>query len=92
MTPDIKSQYLDFVKNKKQNPSTWIYNVFTKGNSRGIFNLGQIRWYAQWRQYAFYPAEGTVFEKTCLGDIQQFCIKLNKKQREKNSMKGMRLA
>ena len=81
MTPSLEGKYVTFHKNRKQNPKTWVYNVFTKGNSHGIINLGQVRWYAQWRQYAFYPIEGSVFEKTCLGDIQQFCILLNHKQR-----------
>lgn len=81
----FQSKYLDFVKAKKQNPRTRIYNIYTKGNSRGIFFLGQIRWYAQWRQYGFYPEEGTVFEKTCLSDIANFCIDLNQKQKSKRN-------
>lgn len=75
------TKYLEFVRNRKQNPKTWIYNVFTKDNPRGIFNLGQIRWHAPWRQYAFFSEGEPILEKTCLIDIAEFCIKLNKRQR-----------
>lgn len=75
----VKSKYLQFIKAKKQNPKTAIYLVRTN-DFQGIL-LGQIRWYAHWRQYGFYPEEGTVFEKTCLTDIALFCIQLNIKQR-----------
>jgi len=37
--------------------------------------LGHIKWYANWRQYAFYDDSDyeCVFEKTCLRDIANFC-------------------
>lgn len=77
----MKSKYLIFHRASKQNPKTWIYLVRTKNKSH--FKLGEIRWYAQWRQYGFYPEDGTVFEKTCLSDIAKFCINLNRKQKKK---------
>lgn len=70
--------YLDFRLADKHNPATWIIDVYSK---EGLFPLGQIRWYAQWRQYGFYPEEGTVFEKTCLTDITELCRRLNVCQR-----------
>lgn len=36
-------------------------------------DLGEIRWFARWYQYSFFPAANTVFEKTCLRDIAAFC-------------------
>lgn len=75
------TKYLKFHKASKQNPKTAIYIVRTHDLCGA--KLGEIRWYAQWRQYGFYPEEGTVFEKTCLSDIANFCIELNKKQRKK---------
>ena len=84
-TDCIEAKHIEFVKAYKQNPKTEIWKVFTKTDS--IF-LGTIKWYAQWRQYGFYPAEGTVFEKTCLGDIQQVCINLNLRQRLKTKGDG----
>lgn len=32
--------------------------------------LGSIRWYGQWRQYAFYPNEGTIWNRDCMQEIQ----------------------
>lgn len=73
-----KYKYIKFHRAKKQNPKTWIYLVRTN-NIQGIL-LGTVKWFAQWRQYGFYPESGTVFEKTCLNDIKEFCIELNERQ------------
>ena len=35
-------------------------------------DLGEVHWYPPWRQYCFYPDEGTVFSADCLADIQDF--------------------
>ena len=71
--------YLDFELANRHNPSTWIVEVWSKDDDELL--LGQIRWYAHWRQYAFYPSEGTVFEKTCLTDITELCRRLNMLQK-----------
>jgi hypothetical protein len=34
--------------------------------------LGDVRWYGQWRKYAFSPIAGTVFDATCLREIADF--------------------
>ena len=47
---------------------TAMYWVVSK---RDVF-LGAIRWHAPWRQYAFYPSDKTIFNQTCLDDIQEF--------------------
>lgn len=31
--------------------------------------LGLIKWHAPWRKYAFFPADGTLFEPDCLRDM-----------------------
>ena len=80
----VKFKYITFVRASKQNPKTWIYIVRENPNHR---LLGLIQWFARWRQYGFYPEEGTVFEKTCLQDITNFCIKLNEKQKIRSKKK-----
>lgn len=75
-----KGQYVHFVKATKQNPKTEIWLVRANYD---LNLLGEIRWYAQWRQYGFYPEDGTVFEKTCMEDIKNFTISLNKKFNDK---------
>jgi hypothetical protein len=31
--------------------------------------IGEIKWYAPWRKYSFFPSANTVFEVDCLKDI-----------------------
>ncbi len=59
---------------------TSIYRVFNKDNLEG---LGEVKWFARWRQYCFFPFSDTVFEKTCLHDISEYLIKLNKEHKER---------
>lgn len=35
--------------------------------------LGFVKWYAQWRQYTFFPFAATVFDKKCLRELAEFC-------------------
>jgi hypothetical protein len=32
--------------------------------------LGIIRWYGHWRQYAFFPADGTIWNADCLEEVR----------------------
>ncbi len=74
-------KFIKFHKATKQNPKTWIYLVRADTRKGLGILLGVVKWYAQWRQYGFYPEAGTVFEKTCLNDIKNFCIDLNQRQK-----------
>jgi len=47
---------------------TNIYEVLTEDNTK----LGEIRWFARWRKYCFFPWTETVYEETCLGEIAEF--------------------
>ena len=53
----------------KPNKLTNNYSVMT---TDGI-ELGQIKWFSNWRKYAFYPKPETLYEETCLQDIAEFC-------------------
>mgnify|MGYP001600439388 CR=1 FL=1 len=44
--------------------------------------LGTIRWYGAWRQYAFYPSQGTLFNVGCLEDIQAFIRELMESRKD----------
>ena len=48
---------------------TQMWNVVAKD---GNLVIGRIRWFGRWRKYAFFPANNTVFETTCLNDIAAF--------------------
>lgn len=49
---------------------TKCFGVVTK---EGRSYLGEIKWFARWRRYAFFPASETVYEQNCLWDIADFC-------------------
>lgn len=44
--------------------------------------LGDVKWFGRWRRYAFFPAPETVFERTCLRDIANFCDAQTKARNE----------
>jgi hypothetical protein len=44
--------------------------------------LGEIKWFGRFRQYAFFPANDTVFNPACLRDIAYFCDLQTKGHRE----------
>jgi hypothetical protein len=47
--------------------------VFTLNHSK----LGTIKFYSKWRNYGFYPEKETLFDSSCLGEIQTFINNLN---------------
>lgn len=65
----------------KDTGKTKVYELFSKD---GNFLLGEIRWYGNWRQYAFMPRGNTVFEKQCLKDIVDFLIELMNERKKTN--------
>jgi hypothetical protein len=68
------SKYLEF-NALEQKPKTEVVEVASK-----LLNcrLGIIMWYGNWRQYAFFPEEGTIFNVECLNDISSFIKGLRK--------------
>jgi hypothetical protein len=46
----------------------WLVKAEDGGKS-----LGEVKWYAPWRCYAFFPYVRTLFEKDCLRDLAYFC-------------------
>lgn len=74
------SGYLCFILKspRSERRRTEIWNVVGARNGVG---LGELRWFARWRQYAFYPAPGTIFNPDCLRDIGLACGELTRRQR-----------
>ena len=62
------SEYLEFrlLENK---PKTKDIEVLSKTHP---VSLGIIKWFNGWRQYTFFPREGTVYSVECLDDIQSY--------------------
>ena len=62
------SKYLVF-ELLKQKPKTKVIGVYSK---KEFEVLGEIKWFGRWRQYAFFPEPGTVYNVECLNDIQTY--------------------
>jgi hypothetical protein len=60
---------------------TRVYEVDTKDEIRVC--LGEVRWYAPWRKYAFFPDPDTLYEQDCLRDIAEFLEGLMIERRER---------
>lgn len=78
---DFDAKYIDFELADNHNPNTWIVNVIDEESNV----LGKVKWFAHWRQYAFYPEPYSIYEKTCMQDIINFIKLINKQQ--KNGIK-----
>lgn len=63
------------------------YLIETKDGQKCI---GQIRWYAPWRKYSFFPNPNTVFENDCLRDIVKFIdtLMLARKLKKQNGLQN----
>lgn len=63
-----QSEYLKFIDATPTGRKTSILLVqsVTHGNI-----LGEIRWYGAWRQYAFWPRAGTIWNTQCLRDVNE---------------------
>ena len=62
-------KYIKFLQMKKSQGGMFYICL----NSRGEYRLGLIKWYPPWSQYCFFPERDSVFNKTCLDDISDFC-------------------
>jgi hypothetical protein len=74
------SKWIEFVDHgipKGRKTHVWLVHPKTGGM------LGEVRWYAPWRQYAFHPIPRTLYERQCLRDIADFCEEETAKQRER---------
>lgn len=67
----MADSFIDFIGDRPS-PSgkTQTWNVYAKG---GEAPLGEVKWFGRWRCYAFFPRSDTVFERTCLRDLANFC-------------------
>lgn len=51
--------------------------------SRSGDGLGVIKWYGHWRQYCFYPNDGTIWSTGCLEQVSAFLHEHKNDRREK---------
>ncbi len=69
----MEGKWIRFEKQpQKDGMKTSVYLIVTTdGNS-----LGEIKWFASWRKYCFFPNTNTLYETDCLSDIVKFLNKL----------------
>lgn len=68
MKTGMSFKYIEF-RVAGQKPKTTVWDILNKNSGDRI---GQVRWYANWRQYCFLPDEECVFSVGCLQDIIMF--------------------
>jgi len=74
----IEGQWIRFVdEGVPKNAKTHIFRIeaktdFTEG-VEDLVILGTVKWFGRWRAYCFFPGTNTVYEKTCLREIADFC-------------------
>lgn len=65
------SRYIEFIHiEDKPKTSVWSCRNIKSGDE-----LGQILWYAPWRQYCYVPVTQGVYNKDCLESIVDFIEK-----------------
>jgi hypothetical protein len=69
-----ETQYLVF----EEHPTKTKTKFITVVNSKSEDIIGEIKWYGPWRQYCFFPEFDTVWNMTCLNDVQEVIQKLMK--------------
>ena len=62
-----ESRFMEFDK-IGDTGKTEVWNVLSKSSG---FILGKIKWYGPWRQYCFFPSANSVFNPTCMLDINK---------------------
>lgn len=77
---------------KSASGKTLIWRVFALTQAAGDpYILGEIKWAARWRRYAYYPSAeiSTVYEQDCLRSIADFVEKRTLLHREKLQARNM---
>lgn len=64
--PGFTSEYLSFELDDHYEGKTERVTVISK---KRLEILGEIKWFGRWRQYAFFPADGTIWNSQCLEDV-----------------------
>lgn len=75
-------EYITFTHyESKDKTEVWQCSSVRKG-----FVLGYVKWYGGWKQYSFFPSPGTLFNRGCLADIQNFLKEIMQEARERQAV------
>lgn len=76
------TRYLTFFRGESDSGKTAVMKI--RGKSEW---LGEIKWFSRWRQYAFFPYEGTIWNRECMADVM-IVIDYLTQERRQQSTKG----
>ena len=66
----MSESFLNFIGPQPSDTGkTSIWIVYARGGGQ----IGIIKWFGRWRCYSFFPLTDTVFERSCLRDLADFC-------------------
>lgn len=69
----MKVKYIGFSRSRpSKSGKTRIWDVIARSTAGLRYSLGEIKWAARWRRYAYFPKPGTVYEQDCLLTIADF--------------------
>ena len=74
-----KGDYFFITKIDVVNRKTPIYYIFEFNTNC----IGEIKWYAPWRKFCFFPDKDTVWDSKCLTDVLNQLDKINIEYKEK---------
>lgn len=73
-----KSEYFEVIEQKIDKRKTAIYEIWHIEN----YPLGEIKWFASWRKFCFFPNKDTVWDMKCLVEILDLLNDINSKYKE----------
>jgi hypothetical protein len=74
----LASAWIEFKEVSAPAATTAVFEVHSKETG---FVLGSVKWFGQWRGYAYFPEPYTVYEPTCLRDVADFIEAHNEEHR-----------
>lgn len=77
VTLPIQSDYLDFHSHTFSDRKTPIVFVYSKNSGE---KLAEIRWFGRWRQFAFFPEPGTIWNPDCLASVTEVILHLKEQK------------
>lgn len=82
----INQCYRNF-KWEKRKRITEQYAIRRDDKTGAAHYIGGISWSGRWRQYVFFPEEGTQWSKGCINNLANFLQLINTKHRKKLRLK-----
>jgi hypothetical protein len=67
------AEFIHFDLQSRHELKTKVWVVWSGKEGFEGNELGEVKFYPQWRKYSFFPASQTLFEHVCLRDIAEFC-------------------